>query len=244
VLQRLASLLRRLQLLALLLVPPPYSLPRLERFCKRRLELDPSDVGFRLFLATLYFEYHKWEEAKEQFTIMLANGYDEPRVRKPLGMACSRLAQYDVATEHLEAAAASLPKDAEVQEFLGHCLLQTKNYGAAITHFLSAAALSRRSVPVYAGVAYCSFLLGNFENALKYYRKAHALSPENTEMRNNIARSHAEIANQMVDQFRLDEAAAELRLALQIEPEKHLSAEILRTLDAIGKYQSGVLSDS
>lgn len=239
------------------LIPPLYSLDKLEKFCRKKIDRDPTAFLPRSYLANLYKNYVKYPEARKEFEILLQQGHKDDSIFKSLGEVCYRLKDYDAAIKNLEAVADRCIHDKHLNAYIGMSYAYTGLYEKAISHLTRAAELSLkrgrlsdlREGPLpgidegrlYESIGSCFFHLDQFERSTEWYRKALSLdlhSSRSQETRNNAANAYIQLANKLLQDGKREEAIVKFHLALDIKPEKSVVEAVSQTLTRLGEKPS------
>jgi tetratricopeptide (TPR) repeat protein len=235
-----------------MIIPPLYSFERLEAFCKKQLKRHPTETLPRSFLASLYQDYVKYPEARQQYEILLAQGYEKDSVLKSLGEICYRLEDFNAAVKYLEIIESRHRNDKYFNYYIGVSLMCLDQTEKALPYLLRAKQLSSKKPRLmqlleehrfpksnlYAALGYCFLRAGQFANSAKFYQKALSLNPDgpnSLQMRNDAATAHIHLANGLLQEFKVAEAVEQFHLALELEPEESIVQAISRTLNELGE---------
>lgn len=236
----MASIWRRVlflvRTLVVVLTPPVYSFRRLEAHCRRQLERDPEDHFARWVLAELYKDNSRYDKAKAEFQVLVEQGYKTPSVIKALGEVCYNLQDYSGAAYHFEQVESHYSRQKLFNYHLGMSHLYGQTFEKALPYLIRAEELSLKKGPIYEAVGFCFFQLGNFEKSAEWYQKALSFSPSSpVEVRNNAARAHIHLANELLQAGKRAEACVQFRAALALRPEDSVVQAVVRTLTELGE---------
>lgn len=233
-----------------MLLPPLYSFARLERYCKARLIKNPRASSTRLFLAHLYKDNLKYQQACQEFEILFQEQGQDISLLKVLGEVYFRLENYAEVVRCLEPVTNRFPDDKLFNFYLGASYMYLAEYEKAFFFLVRVEDLSAEKkerfyeLPeklhfkksyLYQSIGRCCFQLARLEEAVEWYRKALEIDPSSIEVRNNTARAYIGLANILLKEEREEEAIAQFRLALEVGPEDSIIQAVSDTLVALGK---------
>jgi len=252
----IVSLFRRLmfviELLIKSLIPPFYSFAKIERLCKKKLKSHPEAYLPRLFLGSLYSDYQKYSEARNEYEALLKQDYRNETVLGALGEICYRLADFSAAVKYLEEIETRRMNDKYLNYYIGASLMSLDQTEKALPYLLRAKELSSKKTKLIefpeeyrfsksnlcAALGYCLLRTGRFAESAKFYREAISLNPTGSnalQMKNDAATAHIHLANGLLEQSQTKQAVEQFHLALELEPEDSIVDAITRTLNQLGE---------
>jgi tetratricopeptide (TPR) repeat protein len=236
-----------------MLLPPLLSFERLERYCKQRIKQNPSAYSPRWFLADLYKFYQKDKEALIEYQQLDNLGYLDEGQQFSYAEMSYRLNNFDEAIAHFLVIGSYYANDKTYNYYVGMSFVRKALYGEAISYLTRATTGSNKMGPfftlkrktakridamvLYEAIGFCFFNLGKLELSADAYRRALTVNPNSPralEIRNNTAKAHIHLANQLLAENQNTEAIRQFHLALEIQPQPSISQEILKTLSDLG----------
>jgi Flp pilus assembly protein TadD len=180
------------------------------------LAKKPDDASVHYNLAYTYTALGRPDDARAEYERAIALDPSDPKMApayRNLGMT---LLPKDpaAAIDPLEHAAQLEPQDARAKWLLGTALERSGKREAAIEQFQAAQKLDGHDVEITASLAYALLSAGRFAEAEAAYRATLSLDPEGVFLR----QAHLGLANSLVAQKKLDEAASEFAAYLERAP--------------------------
>lgn len=220
-----------------MLIPPMYSLERLEGYCKFRLRKNPTAYSPRWFLAELYRYYQKNEEAKREYLELRKLGYMTDKDRLRFGQVLFRLQDFQGVTEVMAPVIDKSPRDKNTNWYLGISYLKQNELEKAVMYLERAINAGIRRYEDYGNLGYCYDRLGEFDKATEAYSAALALRPDSREVRRNMALVYLKTAQPSVP-GNLEAAERAVQKALDVDPGNAEALTLLEKLDQLKKQSS------
>ncbi len=200
-----------------MLSPPIYSFSRLERSCRKWLEGNPSAYSPRVFLANLYKDYLKNEEAKSEFLEIQRLGYLTDRDRLTFGEVLYRLQEHEGVIETLSPIIDSYPNDKHANWYLGISYLELGNFGRASQYLERAISSGIRRPDDYWRLGICYDRIGELGKAAEAYQEALLGRPDSEDLKKNLTAVYVRLAKSLVETNPV-QAERELRKAIELSP--------------------------
>ena len=180
------------------------------------LAKKPDDASVHYNLGYTYTALERPDDAKAEYERAIALDPANPKMApayRNLGMTL--LAKDPAAAvEPLERAAEFQPQDPRAKWLLGTALERSGKIAPAIEQFQAAQKLDSQDVEISASLAYALLSAGRFQEAEAAYRATLSLHPDGAPLR----QAQLGLANSLVGQKKLDEAASEWGAYLQLAP--------------------------
>jgi len=189
-----------------------------ERLLLKEINPDPHSLRAGRLLAfagRVYFLNNDYLNAAIAWKKAEAIAPLDPSARFSLAMAYIKMGHADWARPVLETLAAEQPKQALYPYWLGRLDYDAQHYETAIVHFQQALAIDPGMARAYDNLGLCYFYQNHNTLAIESYTKAIQLEEKTA---HPSAWSHLNLAIALQFLNRLDEAEAQLRKALQIDP--------------------------
>lgn len=215
-----------------MIVPPFYSFERLEKYCKACVKKNPRAYFPRSFLAGLYKDYKKNEEAKKEYDEIKLLGYMADDDWLNMGEVLFGKKDYQGVIETLAPIIDKNPRHKNANWFLGISYMKKEDYQNAVVYLERATSTGSKQYEDYWHLGFCYDHLGKLEKANEFYYKALVMK-SSLELRQNIASVHVRLAQFFLDTD-LERAEIELKKALAIHPD---NAEATRILEGIRKIK-------
>ncbi len=141
-------------------------------------------------------------------------------IHHELGMVYKGLAVYDLSLKHLNRALELNPDFSEAQNNMGTVYFELKEWDQAIKCFQKAAnnLLYKTPYIAYDNMGQAYYNKGEYQEAVESYKKSIASAPDYPKARLMLARLYLVLDRQ-------DEAAEELRMVLEIDPDGRYGSE-------------------
>ncbi|OGQ09713.1 MAG: hypothetical protein A2026_14225 [Deltaproteobacteria bacterium RBG_19FT_COMBO_46_12] len=215
-----------------ILTPPLYSLERLEKYCKYRIQRNSRAYLPRWFLAGLYKDFQKYQEAKQQYLEIKHLGYMTYKDKINFAEVLFRLGEYQNVIDLL------LPQDWSEERtsnrYLGLSYLKLGKFHEAIHHLEKVIATGKPGYEDYWQFGFCYDRLGNLEKAKEAYMKVLSMKPDSKELRENLALIHIRIGQSFLD-TNLEEAKINFKTALEINPGDKQAIKLLENVQKVVK---------
>jgi len=198
------------------------------------LQKKPDDASAHYNLGYVYTALERPEDAKTEYAKAIALAPSDPQMAPAYQNLGVTLLPNDpaAAVDPLQHAADMQPQDAHVKWLLGTALERSGKVPAAIEQFQAAQKLDSKDVDIASSLAYALLNAGRFADAEATYRAELALHPEDIALK----QAHLGLANSLVAQKKLDEAAAEFGAYLELAPsDTAVRIERASTLVDLGK---------
>lgn len=250
-----------------MLTPPMYSLERLEQYCRSRLARNSRAYLPRWFLAGLYKDYQRHEEARNEYLEIKRLGYMGHQDLLGYAEVLFRLKDVDGVIETLAPTTDKYPQDRDANWYLGVCYIEKEDFEKA-AHYLEKAVQTRRrhrvdywrpqfwvayllervkrSIDVYRKGGYedywrlgcCYDRLGQLNKAIEAYSAALVLKPDSGDVRRNMALAYIKSGQSFIPSD-LEAAEREVRKALDVDPDNAEAVTLLEKLDRLKKLSAG-----
>jgi tetratricopeptide (TPR) repeat protein len=180
------------------------------------LTKKPDDASVHYNLGYVYTALQRPDDAKSEYEKAIALDPDDPKmVAAYRNLGITLLSKNPAAAvDPLQHAAEMQPQDAQTKWVLGTALERSGKLDPAIEQFQAAQKLDSRDVEISASLAYALLKAGRFADAEAAYRATLSLSPQGATLR----QAHLGLANSLVAQKKLDEAASEFGAYLALNP--------------------------
>jgi len=202
-----------------------------ERAYRRGLAVAPDNVELHNALGWTLFQDGRTEEAVAEYTRALDLDPKHAKAHNNLALALVELGQPEAAAEHFRASLAVEPK-AEIYSDLGFVMAQLGHSKEALADYRKALELDPNCASAHFNLAATLVREGDFAGAEAHYRQA--LPGRAT------AETHNGLGYVLAHQGRQDEAIAEFRTAVDIDP--HFSPAYNNLAEAL--EQQGKLEDA
>jgi tetratricopeptide (TPR) repeat protein len=180
------------------------------------LAKKPDDASVHYNLGYTYTALERPDDAKAEYEKAIALDPSSPKMApayRNLGMTL--LAKDPAAAiDPLERAVEFSPQDARAKWLLGTALERSGKLGPAIEQFEAARKLDEQDVGISASLAYALLSAGRFQEAEVEYRATLSLNPQGVPLR----QAHLGLANSLVQEKKLDQAASEFAAYLELAP--------------------------
>jgi tetratricopeptide (TPR) repeat protein len=180
-----------------------------ERLYRRGLALAPDDPELRNALGWTLFQEGKTAEAVEEYRRALEANPKDVRAHDNLALALVELGQLDEAVDHYEASLAIKP-EAEIYSDLGFVMARLGKREAALADYHKALELDPKCASAHYNLAVDFVQAGELAKAESQYRQALVRKPN--------AATHNGLGYVLVRQGRKNEAVAEFRKAIDVDP--------------------------
>jgi Tfp pilus assembly protein PilF len=156
---------------------------------RQAIDLDPSSIPARLYLAHLYLDLGRPERARDQLQAALAQVPGQAQAQALLGESQRQLGKPDVALALTTEALASMPSLAEARYYRGLALYDLKRRDEAIAEFEQVLKDGGRRPEVYDSLGTAYLEAGRVDEALDSLTEGVKLDPSRPEPM--IALAHA-----------------------------------------------------
>ncbi|HWP67263.1 MAG TPA: tetratricopeptide repeat protein [Candidatus Limnocylindria bacterium] len=180
-----------------------------ERAFRRGLELAPNDVELHNALGWALFQDGRTAEAVAEYERALAVDSQHVKSHNNLALALVELGRLEEAAEHYRASLAVEPK-AEIYSDLGFIMARLGRSNEALAAYRKALALDPACASAHFNLAVAMLQAGDLAAAETHYRKALPGRP--------AAETHNGLGFVLGRQGRTEEAIAEFRKAIEIDP--------------------------
>jgi len=180
-----------------------------ERAFRRGLEIAPDNVELRNSLGWTLFQDGRTAEAVAEYRRALAGKPDHAKSHNNLALALVELGELEEAASHFKASLAIEPK-AEIYSDLGFIMAQLGNSQEALADYQKALDLDPNCASAHFNLAVTFVRAGAFAEAETHYRQALPGRP--------TAETHNGLGYVLAQQGREDEAIAEFRKAIEVDP--------------------------
>jgi len=180
-----------------------------ERAYRRGLEIAPEDPDLRNALGWTLFQEGRSAEAVAEYERALAANPNHAKAHNNLALALVDLGRLEEAASHFERSLEIEPK-AEIYSDLGFTLARLGNSEAARADYQKALELDPKCASAHYTLAVTFVQEGTFGEAESHYRQALAAKP--------TAETHNGLGYALARQGRTDEAVAEFRKAIDVDP--------------------------
>lgn len=202
-----------------------------ERTYRRGLEIDADNVELRNALGWTLFQDGRTAEAVTEYKRALAANPDHAKAHNNLALALVELGEPQAASDHFKASLAIEPK-AEIYSDLGFVMAQLGKPQEALADYEKALELDPNCASAHFNLAVTFVRAGDLAQAEAHYRQA--LPGRAT------AETHNGLGYVLARRGRADEAIAEFRTAIDIDP--HFAPAYNNLADAL--EQQGKLDDA
>jgi protein O-GlcNAc transferase len=209
-----------------MLIPPVYSLEKLEKYCRSRIKKNPKAYSPRSFLAQLYKDYKKNEEAKREYEEIKLLGHMTDEDWLNLGEVLFRLEDYQGVIETLAPIIDKYPRHKNANYCLGISYMKKEDFQNAVVYIEKLLVAGNRRYEDYWHLGFCYSHIGKLEEANEAYYKAFVMKPDSKELRHNIAANHVSIGRSFLDTD-VVRAEREFKRALEINPGDSEAARML-----------------
>lgn len=224
-----------------ILTPPLYSFDRLEKYCKYRIQKNPGVYLPRWFLAGLYRDFQKYQEAKEQYLEMKHLGYITYKDKINLAEIHFRLGEYQDVIDLLSPIPQDLLEARNGNRYLGLTYLKQEKFREAIHYLEKVVKKGNPQYKDYWNLGFCYDRADNLEKAKEAYMHAMRMKPDVKELRENLALVYIKIGQRLLD-INLEEAEMNFRKALEINPGDPEAIRILENVQQ-AKYSLGLIDE-
>nr|WP_242617644.1 tetratricopeptide repeat protein [Edaphobacter modestus] len=225
---------RPLYHLGLIAAATPQGPANAVQFLRSAHRLDLDNAIYALALVRILLVTDQAEEARAVLITIKASGEDQAQVDMLSGVALAATHQGPEAAAQLKKAIAKDPSLAVAHNVLGFCFFQQGQYAQAAEAYGKASELDPRRV-LYAQDAALAYGRANqIDHALRYGQRASSLEENN-------ANSHALVGKLYASAGRREDAVRELRLAVELNPDKDSALYLLaRTYQQMGDQQQAL----
>jgi tetratricopeptide (TPR) repeat protein len=196
---------------------------RAEEHLLQLASLKPGDSSVTARLADLYHGQGRFEEAKQQYGVLLEAGHDTPAIRTRLAECMKALGEDDAARRH-SAQAAQLRADAQTQTDLGRRLAAEGRVVEALQCFAAAVGADPTHADAYFAAGDVLYAAGEYQRAAEIYQSGLLHSPES-------AAGFFAIGNCYLRMGAGDAAALAYRQALALRPDYPEAEESLHVAE-------------
>jgi len=180
-----------------------------ERTYRRGLEIAPEDAELRNALGWTLFQEGKTAEAVAEYKRALTANPNHAKAHNNLALALVELGRLEEAAGHFETSLRIEPK-AEIYSDLGFVMAQLGKPEAALADYHKALELDPKCASAHYNLAVAFVQAGKFGEAESHYRQALAAKP--------TGETHNGLGYVLARQGRLDDAVAEFRKAIDVDP--------------------------
>jgi tetratricopeptide (TPR) repeat protein len=227
--QALQKWLFRIRVAALMIFPPLYSFSRLEGFCKKHLSKQPSAYLPRRFLANLYRDYGKNQEAKAEFLELRRLGCMTDTDCLDFGQVLFRLEEHAGVVEAMAPVIDRYPGLPNPNWYIAISYEKQEQFGKAARYIRRAIEAGLKQYEAYWHLGYCYASLGSRDEAIDAYRTALRYKPDSNELRRAIASQYISIGRSHLGE-NAALAVEHLRKALEVNPGDPEATGILAAL--------------
>jgi len=213
-----------------MIFPPLYSFQRLERYCRAKLAKDATAYLPRMFLANLYKDHLKNEEAKREFTEIRRLGQLTDQDRLNLGEVLYRLKDYQEAIEALTPVIERYRNEKHANWYLGISYFEIGNFGRARVYLERAVARGVQRRDDYWRLGVCYDRLGELQKATDAYVEALKDRSDSEDLKQNLASVYVRIGKSLMER-NPEQAKRELRKALELRPGDQDAVQLLSILE-------------
>jgi len=219
-----------------ILVPPFYSFARLERYCQFRIRKNPKAYLPRWFLAGLYKDHRKNEDARREYNEIKDLGYLTYRDRIDCAEVLTRLHNYEDVIEILLPVLDRCQRERDCCRHMGIAYLGKKEFKKAFPFLEKVVEHGSRRYEDYWNLGYCCDRMGDFEKARKIYTDALLIRSDSKELKENLALVHIRIGQGLLDS-NLMQAEEHFKKALKVNPG---DPEATRIIENVRKIREGI----
>jgi Flp pilus assembly protein TadD len=180
-----------------------------ERAYRRGLEIAPDNVELRNALGWTLFQDGRTADAVTEYKLALAANPKHAKTHNNLALALVELGELEEAASHFEASLAIEPK-AEIYSDLGFAMARLGKPQEALADYQKALELDPSCASAHLNLAVMLVQAGKFREAESHYRQALPGRP--------TAETHNGLGYVLARQDRTDEAIAEFRTAIDLDP--------------------------
>jgi len=180
------------------------------------LAKKPDDASVHYNLGYVYTALERPDEAKSEYEKAVLLDPDNPKMAAAYRNLGLTLLPRDpaAAVDPFEHASKLQPQDAQNKWLLGTALERSGKLLPAIDQFQAAQKLDDKNLEISASLAHALLSAGRFEEAEAVYRSTLSLGPRDATLR----QAHLGLANSLVAQKKLAEAATEFGAYLALNP--------------------------
>lgn len=215
-----------------MLLPPLLNLPRLERYCRKRMAANPRACGPRRFLAELYRDNRKYDDARREYEEMVKLDCAEDRDLFNLAEVCVWLHDFQRVVWAISEAAERHPEDKKANSYLGLSYAALGDYPSGIVYLEKAVAAGSTEYDTYWHLGYCLDRVNQLDKARVNYEKALSLRPDSAELRSNLGSVYIRIGQSVLASDRATARAA-FKKALYYLPHDAKAMDLIEKLDEI-----------
>jgi tetratricopeptide (TPR) repeat protein len=169
-----------------MITPPLYSFTRLEQYCKKRIEKNPQIYLPRWFLAELYKDYKKFDQAKKEYLEIRKMGKMTPKDALALGEVYFGLEDYKAVIDTISSIIEKYPNHKNANWHLGRSYMKLEEYQKAVLYMERVIESGSNRYEDYWHLGDCYHNIGQFIKAKEAYSHALLLKPESKELKINI----------------------------------------------------------
>jgi pentatricopeptide repeat protein len=195
-----------------------------ERAYRRGLELAPEDPELRNALGWTLFQVGRTAEAVAEYDRALKANPNHVKSHNNLALALTELGRLEEAARHFQASLQLEPK-AEIYSDLGFIMAQLGKSDEAVADYRKALELDPKCPSAHVNLAVTFVQAGALDDAEAHYRQALLGKP--------TAETHNGLAYVLARQGRGDEAIAEFRKAIDVDP--HFTPAYNNLADVLAK---------
>ena len=152
------------------------------KYCIKLIELDPSDLATRLYLAQLYIEKEEYKKALKELKNINSSLDSYPKLQYFFSKLYLLTGDMDQAITLAQKEVQENPSLIDGYLLLGDIHKQKKELGKAQKYFFKANQIDPTSVDAQLGLAYVAFMNDQYDMALDYYKKASERDPNRPEI--------------------------------------------------------------
>ena len=175
------------------------------------IALDPSNFSSRVSMGFELMHEQKYDEAISLFRSVISQGDNDADAHSGLGWSLFNKDRREEAAEEFQRSISLDPRNASAVTGLGWVLYKSDRHPEAGEQFRKALALDPKSALAHHGLAAVLDGDGRYNEAIEEYKAALALDP--------TAGTHRDLGFALLRIKNWDEAVAEFRMALQVEPD-------------------------
>ncbi len=223
-----------IDVLGKVLTPPEYSFDRLEEYCKSYIKKHPKDCLPRWFLAGLYKDFNKYEDAKKEYRQLQKMGCLTEKERLSFAEVLCRQKDHQGVKQLLVPVIERYPADRNANRCLGISYVRNQEFQKAVVYFEKAIAAGSPQDEDYWYAGLCYDRTGNLEKAEEAYAKGLSINPESKKLRKNLASVYIKKGQRLLDEDagKRNPAEAEkaFNKALEINPDDPSALKLIRTI--------------